>query len=732
MSLLLDTAARLRTALEEAALSLLGPGSRLGPEDAPPWETGEGMKKGLAGALELFGELVRAKGKNPGSLQEAGLSAGILSRAAFNLSDCLARSGMTLEALQATELLEEAFPMEEAILPKLLNRLNLVLLALPRGDFLGALEQCENLRRLGDRPEMWRALAEAAFFLCAAALKESALSTAEDLYSSFLENRESVLSSPARGIREISLAAKLERELSLNRRPLPERPPSEEDFPLGMSSKGEKFLSFFHFHELQAPLPEESAADIISRVGTLLTVWHGEHRSMEEALKRFDSIVLWGRSGVPALERARSATYLIFYLGPDYRAAEAIYRKVFGSGENASDPRISLEKARCAINLVFSSGASGDIEAASGYFAELSSMRDSLGDPSLYAKAALNLVTALASKGRAVEAGEVYQSVPDWGSAWEDKLVRLKALRCLVHYYGLAGDLEEAWKLFRSIDLWGGEDERWVLKSRAAVYFIEILEKRGELRAAAELFSSMRWKKGYLEEDINRAVAARSLVNLHLSAGDFRSAVEVYRSLSPREVNERLDLERGRLAVNLILELGKAGKLRQARYVYNTMESFSRTRELELLQAKAAVNLVAACEAAGDAKKAQAIYDSLKYAEDLPAFSREKAKAAVTLVGLYGKLGQPRKGRDLYLAMPDFSDPEYRYLKSSAGVNLVTAFAMAERWAEALESATEVVNNGLSEDMRGDLLKKLNFIMSRTVNYGKSNLQNILGLFSNN
>jgi hypothetical protein len=55
---------------------------------------------------------------------------------------------------------------------------------------------------------------------------------------------------------------------------------------------------------------------------------------------------------------------------------------------------------------------------------------------------------------------------------------------------------------------------------------------------------------------------------------------------------------------------------------------------------------------------------------------------------------------------------------------------MADRWAEALDSATEVVGDGMTLEMREELLKKLNFLMSKTVNYPRKEELNILGLFS--
>ncbi|MDR2406261.1 MAG: hypothetical protein LBE27_07825 [Deltaproteobacteria bacterium] len=726
----LELAKKLKSSLEEGAMRLrvLRPyrdleGSSLG-------EKGEKIQTALMSAKSDFESLMAMRRDKPKELQKAALSDSILGRIGFNIADCLGRAGITAASHEVLDLMDSILKGEDSLAARLLTRYNLFLLTLGKGDYLEAVESYKRLYALGNAPKIWRALAASAFYLCVLSLREGSQKTAEDIYQSFVSERDDILRKPTTRVQELPLALVAHNRLNKKEEIAPDAPLTEADFPLGLTLEGDRLLKFLKIEELQAPHPEDSPTDILARIGTILSVWHGEHRSMEMATRYFDSISLWGNDHGPMLERARCATFLIFYLGPDCRGALDIYEKTFPKTKEPLSPDIAMEKAKCTINLVFSCGASGNTQMAMEYFHNLSAKPEAHEDPILYAKAALNLITAMASKGQTLEAQKVYDSVSEWGSGWEVKIVRLKAVRCLINFYAKGGQMKEAKALFKSMDKWDGGEELFLLKSKAGLFLMEVLEKNKDLPGAKEVFNTLRWKKGYLEEDLNRLVAARSLINLYLAEDDPQSALDIYRSFSPGGDHERLDLERGRLAVNLILSLGKAEMLKQARGVYNSLENLTRTKDMELLRAKAAVNFVAACEAASDARKAHVVYDKLEYREDNLVFAREKAKAAVTLVGLYGKLGLPHKGRDLFYAMPNLEDPEYRLLKHAVGVNLVTAFAMADRWAEALDSATEVVSDGMTEEMREELLKKLNFLMSKTVNYPKKEELNILGLFS--
>ncbi|MDR2338710.1 MAG: hypothetical protein LBF40_01020 [Deltaproteobacteria bacterium] len=732
-----DLATKFRAAISEAAfrLRILRPFRDL--EGYPLGEKGDRVDSLLAEASGILETLLSLRRDSPGLMASKGIQDELLARMTFNLSDCLGRTGFVERAEGFLDLAEGILKGGETLRAKALGRLNLIILRLGHAKYPEALELYKSLFALGDEPLVWRCLAGAAFYLSFASLRENSPVTAEALYASFIENREHFMPCLVPRPQECPLGEKL--QAAGNQDPIipPGKPLAMEDFPLGITIMGRRFLERFHMQGLKAPLHHETADNLVARIGTMLTVWHGEHRSIEEALRRFETLDLWGDGPGPLLEKAHSATFLTFYLGPDYRASARIFEKVFGNlgkdgGDGTLDPEIAVERAKCLINLVFACGASGDTGLAAHYFGMLTRSSVSREDPLLYSKAALNLITALASKGQVSEARKVYDQVLEWGSGWEERIVRLKAVRCLIHYYGQAGKVSEAKALFATMDGWEGGGDLFLLRSQAAVFLMEVLEAHGDLQGAKELYATLRWKKGSLEEDLNRITAARTLAMLGASKGDYHGAMEAYRSLQPWGDNGKLDQERARLAVNLILAFGKAGMPKQARYVHSTMDHFATGKDTPLLKAKATVNLIAACEAAGDPRRAQALYDGLEYREDKLPFAREKAKAAVTLIGLYGRMGQPHKGRAVYLAMPDFRDPEYRVLKNSAGVNLVTAFAMADRWAEALDSATEVVSEGMPDQQREELLKKLNFIISKTAEYGKRDQLNILGIFSDN
>jgi hypothetical protein len=730
----LDLATNFKASLDEVAvgLGILRPYREL--EGAPlRGGRGEGIGRLALAAREDFLSILALRENRKEGLAGAGLPDQLLARMAFNLSDCLWRAGLADEAHGVVRLLGSFLKGDCTLLARALSRFNFILFLLYSGKYPEALDQYKALFALGDRPVIWRLLSEVAFYLCVAGLKESSPGTAEGLYASFVEHRGRFLPYPMARPQETPLARRVAARREAGAAPGPAGGPlGPEDFPLGITAEGQRLLRFFQFDGLDAPAAGDTAPEILARIGTMLTVWHGERRSMGEALARFESIGLWGQGPGAVLERARSATFLTFYLGPDYRTSVGIYERVFAGFEDGMDHEMAAERAKCAINLVFSCGASGDTALAAHYFRALTGMREAREDPLLYAKAALNLITALAAKGEVLEARRVYDSVPDWGSGWEMRMVRLKAVRCLIFYFGKGGQIGEAKSLFRSMARWDGGGELFILRSQAAVFLLEVLEAHQDVPGAREAFGTLRWGAGSPEERVSRVTAARSFCNILLAAGEFQEAVSVYRSLRPWGDNERLDLERARLAVNLILGLGKAGLLRQARFVFSSMDSFARTREIEILRAKGAVNFIAACEAAGEQRRAQAVYDGMAYREGDPAVSREKAKAAVTLVGFLGMLGQPHKGQAVYEAMPPFDDPEYRELKNAAGVNLVTAFAMADRWADALRVATGVVGDGISDELREELLKKLNFIISKTAGYGKRDQHNIMGLFSNN
>jgi pentatricopeptide repeat protein len=726
-----DLAKNFKNFLEEGAVRLRVLRPYLELEGGPLGEKGQKIDAALFEARENFQGLLALRRENPDALKEIHLSDSLLSRMGFNMADCLGRAGHLKESWKIVSLMDNELLGEETLNARALTHFNLFLLTLGMGEYPEAVEEYKRIYAMGDSPIIWRTLAESAFYLCVLSLYEGSQLTAQEVYSSFLEHIDEIQKTKAVRIQELPLALCVLNREGKKREEVPKETLfKEEDFPLAITAEGERFLRHFHLDELQPPQPDESAADILARIGTILSVWHGEHRSMEESIKYFNSISLWGPGHSADLEKAKCATFLIFYLGPDYRTSVDIYERTFQQIGTQVDKEIALERAKCAINLVFSCGASGNTDMAIEYFHKLSSMKECRDDPVFYAKAALNLITALASKGQCDEAQKIYDSVLEWGSGWAVKIVRLKAIRCLIHYYGKAGRLREAMALFKSMERWEAGDDQCLLQSKVAVFLMEVLEKHKDLVSAREVYASLRWKKGYLEEDLNHLVAARSIINLALSHDDYIHAFDIYRSHLPGGEHELLDLERGRLAVNLILALGKKEMLKQARIIFNSMETFSRTKEMELLMAKAAVNYVAACEAAGDPKKAHAVYDKLEYKPDNLLFSMEKAKAAVTLVGLYGKLGLPQKGRDIYYAMPKYDDPEYKHLKQSAGVNLVTAFAMADRWAEALDSAIEVVGDGMTGEMREELLKKLNFIMSKAINYPRKEDLSILGLFS--
>jgi hypothetical protein len=284
------------------------------------------------------------------------------------------------------------------------------------------------------------------------------------------------------------------------------------------------------------------------------------------------------------------------------------------------------------------------------------------------------------------------------------------------------------------MDSWGGGGELGLLKCKMAAFMMELMERANDLGGAKAVHSSMGPLSGgaSLEEDLGRMAAAGPLISMYMKEEDHQGALDSFSSLLPGGDHPRLDLERARIAVNLILAFGKAEMFKHARFVWASLYELQGDRELELLKAQGSVNFIAALEAEGDARKAQSVYDDLSCpADDLP-FAREKAKAAVTLVGLYGRLGLPQKGKQVLSSMPRLQDPEYKHLKSSAGVNLVTAYAMADLWAEALEEATGIASEGITESLRAELLKKLNFVMSKAVNFEKKDTLNILGLFSEN
>ncbi|MDR2353409.1 MAG: hypothetical protein LBF22_09690 [Deltaproteobacteria bacterium] len=667
--------------------------------------------------------------------REWAANSNLAARVCFNVSHLLGRMALFEEAQEVLACLHK-IPGELSQEAQALGHFSLALIALAQHDLDGALHHQRKLMGLGETDILLRIRAEGAFYLSYGLFCENREKEAEELYFDLVEHRERILANPLRRRSERPLT---QPHLNGTGKPRPDKPsnpgelksegePGEENFnfPLVLTADPEKLLSL----RLPRDFPEVGSADnslvIVARLLTVFTVFYGSSPGEKKKralvfLKEFDK---WGGTWEVSLRKAEATVALISFFCENLepQAAKELFLETFQGSEVPETHLKQMEvyRVKALINLLAGFGLTGEVQATEAIYQEI--QKSPLKDDVLTAKSTLNMITTFAAKGELLKALEIFEAVPDWGTASEARGMRGKGALILIFYFGHQGDLEQAHKIYQKhiVSSHRSSGSRLIL-DRASRVFVSLYENLGELAGAEEFYLRMEHGKGDPEQDLEWIKATQSLINLYGRLNKPQEAFNLYRGLGPFN-HAFLEGERAGIAVNLILLLGRAGIPKRARDVYNFMPDWGINEELDLLRAKGAVNLIAVLDASLEPRKAKSVY--LGIPEDTLELMLEKAKACVTLVGLFGKNGEPDKSLELYLDFPDGETPAFQDLKESAAMNLIVAYAMADDWRNALKSASKAIQEGLSENKRGELIKRLNFIMSKTTEFAKKDLLN--------
>ncbi|MDR2459882.1 MAG: hypothetical protein LBE38_03735 [Deltaproteobacteria bacterium] len=671
-------------------------------------------KKDLREATLIFKGILNANSNETKPLSEE-----MQARITYNLVELSARAGLMDEALAHFASLKNFdSPLVEEV--RAMSLLSLVFVQLVKGNIEAAKAFFKLLIDLGESPLHYPYRAEAAYYLIFDILRSGgSLTQAEDIYLGFVDIRPLILQNPGARRSEVPLVM-LEPQAATNWMNLddPAPFPAPGDFPLTLCSDREPITTF----GIPEDLPRMGAGDlttsILGATALILSVFFGEKGELIKARQYMEEISNWGGPKSREL-KLKGAVFLVLYLSQeDPEKAKAFYDEFFG--EKTDDKELLVYRAKAATNLLAAYCQRPNLALSKEVFEDFKEISLDL-EPSMRASVALNYLGVLVKAGELTKAMALYNT----SELWEDATIKGKAAIDLIYYMGLNGHVEGATLIYEDLLDWGSSMDS--ICGRAGAAIISILEAKEDLESAQRLFDRMGEAES-LEGRLEWANSSHSLIRMYGQKGDAQGAYKVFRKLGAWGDHLQLDIQRAGGVVNLILIMGKAGLKHRARELYNLLPAWGTSCDLDLLRAKAAVNLMAVLEQNEELKGSQALFDELPV--ENPPLALEKVKAAVTLIGLYGKVGQPNKAQAVYEGLPKLhGDLEYELVRQKALLNLIIAQAMAENWQEALQTVAQVQTGFLERDVKEDLIKRLDYIVSHSKEFSRAGKFKVLRLF---